>query len=973
MISKFRSNISFFRVFHLVILLSSLSGLFASGVQATNPASAIPYVSDISPLTVVPGGQAFTVTVRGANFVSQSVVSWGSTPLITTFVSRGKLTAIVPENLIAAGGTGWITVATPAPGGGVSNTAFLQVGSAVTVYSPTMFSLLPTGSSWFVGHAQGDLNGDGKMDLVALDSNPLIWIFLNNGDGTFLPGVSITTTAEPSGVTVGDINGDGKADLLISYDGGVHSMEVMLGNGNGTFQAALPVGAANLDETVPVLADINGDGKLDILVADQASDHINYYRGNGDGTFQASVVAGTLSNAGSVLSVGDFNGDGILDIAAGNATDTKIALFTGVGDGTFVFDQNLTALGNSLTTVGDFNEDGWLDLAGADAIGSSSSVLLNNSGLGFNAASALDAGVNMVAIAAADLNGDGHADIIGNQHAQANSMTVSLGAGNGTFAPLTLFNVGFYFNGEPITVGNFAAGGGVGFAVNDDDLGAVDIFMLSATLSPSTIDFGNVAINSTPAPQVITITNNTLNAIDLTSTAFSGTNSAEFTVASTTCGATLASSASCTSSVAFTPLASGARSAAFTVVDNAPGGLQPVSLTGTAVTASAVSLAPAALTFGSRLLNSTSATQVVTVKNSGNAILDIASITLAGTNAADFSETNTCGATLAVNATCNVSVTFTPTVLGARTAVVTFVDNALDTPEAIVLQGAGAIDPLTLSAPSLTYPVQMASTPSTVQNVVLTNVGSAAVSISSIAITGTNSADFSQTNNCGVSLATTATCTVIITFTPTLGGARSATLTINDGSFLSPHTVALTGTGQDFTLAISAAQTVTAGASGNFTLTITPDNGFVQPIALTCTDTIPHSTCAVAPAMITPSASAPTTVMLTITTTAKGSAGLAPFQSPGTPLYFPNPRVFELLLLLSILALGFRWRKSLLTTRYAGLVFAALLLAFIAVGVTACGGSDSSSTRTPSGAYTVTVTATSGSLSNSTTANMTVQ
>jgi hypothetical protein len=103
MISEFSSNVSFSRIVHLLILFSSLSGLFASGVQAANLASPIPYVSAISSLTVVPGGQAFTVTVRGAKFVSQSVVSWGTTPLVTTFVSRGKLTALVLLPILALG------------------------------------------------------------------------------------------------------------------------------------------------------------------------------------------------------------------------------------------------------------------------------------------------------------------------------------------------------------------------------------------------------------------------------------------------------------------------------------------------------------------------------------------------------------------------------------------------------------------------------------------------------------------------------------------------------------------------------------------------------------------------------------------------------------------------------------------------------------------------------------------------------
>jgi hypothetical protein len=293
---RVRKNLSWASRARTLIVLLGIVALYSNSAQATIPTNPIPYVSIISPQTVLPGGSAFTLTVTGANFISNSVVYWGSTALVTTYVSRGKLQAAVPANLIAAEGTGWITVFNPTPGGGRSGVAFLQVGHPVAAYNPTIISVLPTGNSYFISHAQGDFNGDGKMDLVALDEAlPLIWVFLGNGDGTFQAGVSYPIPiSNPYGVAVGDVNGDGKLDIIVSSVGS--GMDELLGNGDGTFQAATAFGSMNVSEQYAFLADVNGDGFLDILVADNGSSNINYYQGNGDGTFQNSVTIGTVDS-----------------------------------------------------------------------------------------------------------------------------------------------------------------------------------------------------------------------------------------------------------------------------------------------------------------------------------------------------------------------------------------------------------------------------------------------------------------------------------------------------------------------------------------------------------------------------------------------------------------------------------------------------------------------------------------------------
>jgi hypothetical protein len=878
-----RKNLSWANRAGTLIVLLGIVALYSNSAQATIPTNPIPYVSIISPLTVLPGGSAFTLTVTGANFISNSVVYWGSTALVTTYVSRGKLQAAVPANLIAAEGTGWITVFNPTPVGGRSGVAFLQVGHPVAAYNPTIISVLPTGNSYFISHAQGDFNGDGKMDLVALDEDlPVIWVFLGNGDGTFQAGVSYPIPiSDPFGVAVGDVNGDGKLDIIVSSVGS--GMDELLGNGDGTFQAATAFGSMNVSEQYAFLADVNGDGFLDILVADNGSNTINYYQGNGDGTFQNSVTIGTLDSTSGIIAVGDFNGDGILDIAAGNEGDTTIALFLGNGDGSFQTAQVLTGQGKSwVAAVGDFNEDGWLDFVGGDfggtgSPGTNSSLLLNNAGSGFLPSTLLNIGSGRIyAIGVADLNGDGHADIIGNE-LTGGAMTVSLGAGNGTFAAFVPVGVNFFWQDEPITVGNFVSGGGVGFVGTDESFGAVDVILLSVTVSPTPLPFGNVAINSTAAAMALTITNNSTTGVTLVSSVISGTNSSEFVISGTTCGTTLASGASCSSSIAFTPLATGARSATFTLTDTGAGLTQTAALTGTGVTASAVLLTPSSsVTFANQALTTTSAPQIVTVKNSGNATLNIASILLGGANAADFGKTSTCGTTLAVSASCTITVTFTPSASGMRNATVTLTDDALDSPQTLLLSGTGVtsnpqpvlamLSPTTATAGGAGFTLTLTGTNFVAGTIVEWN----GVALATTVVSGTQltavvpAIDIAAGGTAALTVLNPAPgggASAAITFTindplPTLGllspttanaGGAAFTLTLTGTNFLAGTIVKWNGvalattvvSGTQLTVVVPAIDIAAGGTAAVTVLNPAPGGGTSAPITFTINDPLP--------------------------------------------------------------------------------------------------------------------------------------
>jgi hypothetical protein len=267
--------------------------------------------------------------------------------------------------------------------------------------------------------------------------------------------------------------------------------------------------------------------------------------------------------------------------------------------------------------------------------------------------------------------------------------------------------------------------------------------------------------------------------------------SSNFQVVSNGCPATLAPGSSCTVNLTFTPESVGPVSGNLNVADNAPGSPQTVALSGTGMGSVPV-LNPTSLTFALQVVGTSSPSQPVSLTNSGNSSLTISSIT-APTN---YSQTNNCGSSLAAGASCTINVTFTPTTSGTLSGSVTVNDNgAGNASQKITLSGTGTF--ASLSPSSLNFGSVNVGESSTPQNVTLTNVNTvASFSVNSITFTGNDPSDFSQTNNCGKSLAAGASCTITVTFTPQATGARTASLSVADGGGGSPQTVALSGTGQ---------------------------------------------------------------------------------------------------------------------------------------------------------------------------------
>lgn len=320
----------------------------------------------------------------------------------------------------------------------------------------------------------------------------------------------------------------------------------------------------------------------------------------------------------------------------------------------------------------------------------------------------------------------------------------------------------------------------------------------AVSLSPTTVPFGSQQVGSTSSQQTITLSNTGNATLSITSIGLAGADPGDF-AQTNTCPGSLAVGDSCTITATFSPTAAGARTASVQFTDNAGDSPESVSLSGTG-TAPAVSLSPSSLTFASQLVGTSATEKSVTLTNSGSAALSISGISVAGVNAGDFAESDNCPTaptTLAPNGTCTISVVFTPAAAGSRTATVKVSDNASDSPQSLALTGVGVAPSPTvsLSPSSLGFGSEMVGATSTAQSVILKNSGTAALSITGIAIGGTNAADFAQSNDCPASLGVGATCTISVKFSPGATGGRNASVQLTDNASDSPQTIALTGTG----------------------------------------------------------------------------------------------------------------------------------------------------------------------------------
>lgn len=331
--------------------------------------------------------------------------------------------------------------------------ALFALSMLATAQSNTLFntiSLNPVGSAP-EAIASGDFNGDGFSDkAIANEGSNSVSILLGTGDGNFQAAVTYMVGELPTAIVAGDFNHDGHLDLAVAnYGDPTHggNVSILLGKGDGTFVT----GASYfmIGPEAIVAGDLDGDGNLDLAVMiDDYNGNlsVNILRGSGDGTFQTgkNYVLGTGIGLGA-LAIGDFTGDGKPDLVIFTVVNGTSFVGTLVNDGSGGFNGKtgctLGSQGIVALAVGDFNSDGKLDVAVAIGSGSSVAICLGNGDGTFSLVSSSVVGKNPFGLVAGDLNGDGKVDLVSANYTDG-TVSVLLGNGDGTFTNGATFPIG---------------------------------------------------------------------------------------------------------------------------------------------------------------------------------------------------------------------------------------------------------------------------------------------------------------------------------------------------------------------------------------------------------------------------------------------------------------------------------------------------------------------------------------------------
>ncbi len=728
------------------------------GSVALAKTNSVPIVyQPLIPMTVKPGSKGFTLTVNGTGFATDAVVVWNGSTRITNYISSSQLQIQVKAADVAKPGTATVSVANPGPGGGNSNLLFFPIqtptpsvvvfpasgfsGSGVNVAgdfnNDSLLDLAVSGNlriDYYAGNGDGtfaaafpklsvvpiasmlgaDFDGDGNLDVVALDGIGDTVVFVNNhGKGNFLQQQSFRSGND--GVATADFNGDGKLDLVVTG----WKSAIRLGNGDGTFGDPQFVGTDFFSGT-PAVGDFDGDGKLDLVLPDARDGDVYVLLGNGDGTFQKPVLYECQFGGSSVV-VADVNSDGKLDIVT-----SGVSVLLGNGDGTFRNGDGVNLGGNSArVNIADFNGDGKLDLV---ISGNGIQLLLGN-GDGTFQNPVLVVNDNSTGVALGDFNGDGKLDLVGeslylqvplnlspgsldfgNQKVGTKSSPQTVTATNDGSSTITITGIDFTGSnskdfmqtndcGSVVPVGKHChiqivfqphAGGSrsASLKVSYQGFGSPQTVSLSGigaiatvTLTPSKIKFPVQMVGTTSSAQIATLTNTGTVAVNIsnisTTSQFTQTNN---------CPSSLSVDGSCQIQVKFAPQQKGQIAGTLSITDDARGSPQTAALSGTGTV---VKLSPVGVNFGNQKVGTKSPHASVKLTNVGKSVLIIDQISFGGTDAGDFSQTNNCGSKVPAGASCTIKVIFDPLAKGERSASLQIGDNGGGSPQKVALTGNG--------------------------------------------------------------------------------------------------------------------------------------------------------------------------------------------------------------------------------------------------------------------------------------------
>ena len=485
------------------------------------------------------------------------------------------------------------------------------------------------------------------------------------------------------------------------------------------------------------------------------------------------------------------------------------------------------------------------------------------------------------------------------------------------------------------------------------------------TLNPpaaASLAFAATPESQLSASQSVTVTNS--GGMPLTAIAVSISGQFQQT---NNCGTQLAAGAVCTISVIFAPTQLGALSGTLTISDALK--TQTVSLGGTGVAPPVFSVTPSSLTFTNQQPGVASAAQTLTIGNAGASPMANIGFAFTGSASASYSvSSTTCGALLNSGTSCTAQIVFTPSATGSSAAALLVSSSTTGVAGvSIPLNGSAQLaNGLTTNPTQLTFAAIAAGQSSAAQSVTITN--STNFAIGSVTLAASGPFNVAQ-NGCTGSLAAGANCTASVVFSPTAGGSATGSLSISSTAVATPATVALSGTGFDFTVAFSgpSSQTVAAGQQANYTLVLTPI-GSSGTFTFACGTLPTNALCLFSPTTQTLNAGVQGNVLVEISTTAAHARLEKPqIGRPGSgkPGFWPAlPLTCGLLLL----PLAIRRRRKIFQL--------AVLLAVLASGITSCtssgggtsggGGSGGSGggSGTPTGTYTIPVTITANGISH---------
>ena len=790
---------------------------------------------------------------------------------------------------------------------------------------------------------------------------------------------SLTITSQPTvsdtgacSIASGDFNGDGIADFAVGVGscvgpGGGNSaapLQILLGNGDGTF-AVTPIAALkNLNITAVTAGDFNNDGTVDLVAAtDVAPADIGgsytygllFLAGDGKGGFSSTTLSAPCTSDTYQMATADFNGDGNLDLAV-NCEPTQnpagvTKVFLGDGKGGFTAAGSVAGGGYELNSFGvaDFNSDGFPDLVVMSDTAAQATVYLNDGTGNFKAGPVLSSQVDGLIVG--DFNGDGNADVaIASGFTGGESLTLYPGNGSGAF-------------GQPITTNIPNLGGGnYGFSMVAADFngdGITDIGMISGeTDAPylgSALVLGsasgtfkvaaNLQTQFTGDPEYFPGAVGDFNKDGIPDILMSSSDLN--TAYGVSVGQGLTQTATLTQ---VHPIGTGSHNVTATYAgdsNTASSTSSPVSLTATpASTTLALTAAPTTVAIGSQV----ALTATLTPYSAGQLTTDGEQVTFSsGGKSIGTAALKTGEAMLNLTSLPVGTNSITAQYVGDKN----FQASASSVASVTVTSAVVPVAP-TLTPSTLTFSQTTVGVTSAAQSVTVQNTGTVALSISSIGASG----NFAESNTCGSSLAPGASCTVNVTFSPASTGTLTGTLTITDNASPQTQTVALSGTGVAATIAITAPSLPSGGVvvptSGTTTvnLSFTPPTGFTGGIVVSCkvnfkgTGVLHHGPiCSLAPSTINVTNGAAGGATLTITTGPQ-NALLEHFDGSG------GVALAGLLFCLCFLPRR-RWRGALL-----------VLLCTTALGFAiGCGGSGSSGTT--AGSYSVTVSATAGSTTSS--------